>query len=166
MRAAAAGQAVETDRLVHRDGNVTVGGNLFRVDARLVGQTVTLRLDGHLMHTVADGILVGTWPCPVSSDRLPALRGVRATAGPLPPAMVPSGAMRVQRRVNGDGRIMVASQHLKLGKRNVGKQVVVVIEDTHFRILHEGEAIAVKERRKPGPLDRVRIVSKREDSQK
>ncbi|MGW1786758.1 hypothetical protein ACWCQQ_48065 [Streptomyces sp. NPDC002143] len=60
MRAAAAGQAVETDRLVHRDGNVTVGGNLFRVDARLVGQTVTLRLDGHLMHTVADGILVGT----------------------------------------------------------------------------------------------------------
>ncbi|MFB6641569.1 hypothetical protein ACFCYF_30495 [Streptomyces chartreusis] len=75
-------------------------------------------------------------------------------------------AQRVQRHVNGDSRIMVASQRLKLGKRNVGKQVIVVIEDTHFRILHEGEEIAMKERRKPEPLDRVRIVSKREDSQK
>lgn len=144
---------------------MTVSGQIFRVGSRLVGQTVTLRLDGHLMHAVADGILMATWPCPVDSDRLPALRGVRAAAGPLPAAMVPSGAVRVQRRVNGDGRIMVASQRLKLDKRNVGKQVTVVIEDTHCRVLHEGEEIVVKERRNPGPLDRIRIVPKREDSQ-
>lgn len=61
---------------------------------------------------------------------------------------------------------MVTSQRLKVGKKNVGKLVTVIIEDSHFRILHEDEEIAVKERRNSGPIGRIRVVSQREDSQK
>lgn len=74
--------------------------------------------------------------------------------------------MRVQRRVSASGRIMVTRQRLKLGKRNAGKLVTVIIEDTYFRILHEGEELAVKQRRDTGPVTMLRVVSKREDSQK
>jgi hypothetical protein len=52
--------------------------------------------------------------------------------------------VRVQRRVNGDGRIMVTPQRLEPGRRNVGKQVTVMIEDPRFRIPHEGEETAVR----------------------
>jgi transposase-like protein len=78
----------------------------------------------------------------------------------------PTGAMRVQRRVSDNGRIMVTRQRLKLGKRNAGKLVTVIIEDTYFRIIYEGEEIAVKQRRHTGPVSMLRVVSKREDSQK
>lgn len=74
--------------------------------------------------------------------------------------------MRVQRPVGDSGRIIVTSQRLKLGMKNVGKLVSVIIEPTHFCILLEGEEFAFKERRNPGPISKIRVVSKREDSQK
>lgn len=60
---------------------------------------------------------------------------------------------------------MGAAQRLKLGKRNAGKLVTVVVEDTYFRILYEGEELAVKQRRNPGPIKGIKIISRREDSQ-
>lgn len=41
------------------------------------------RLDGHLMHAVLGIVLIGTWPCPISTNQLGQLRGAR------PPAMDP-----------------------------------------------------------------------------
>ncbi len=60
---------------------------------------------------------------------------------------------------------MVTRQRLKLGKKNAGKLVTVIIGDTHFRILHEGEEIAVKERRNSGPHQQDPSSIQREDSQ-
>ncbi|SNT63608.1 Integrase core domain-containing protein [Streptosporangium subroseum] len=71
----AAGQAVEVDRKVHRDGHVLIAGIKCQVAFALAGRSVTLRLDGHLMHAIADGALVGTWPCPIGTDRLTGLVG-------------------------------------------------------------------------------------------
>ena len=51
------------------------------------------------------------------------------------------------------------------GKRNAGKQVTVIVEDTHFRILYECEGLAVKQRRNPGPVKRIKVISRREVSQ-
>lgn len=161
-----AGEAVEIDRLVHRDGLISVKGEDYHVSNGFAGRKITLRLDGHLMHAITDDALIGTWPCPVGRDQLPSLRGARAASGRLPAPALPTGAMRVQRRVSDSGRIMVTRQRLKLGKRNAGKLVTVIIEDTYFRILHEGEEIAVKQRRDTGPVTMLRVVSKREDSQK
>jgi lysozyme len=91
----AAGQAVEVDRKVHRDGQVVMVGEKYRVGTGLAGTTITLRLDGHLMHAIADGTLAGTWPCPVTAERAARLNGARAASAPLPPATT---ARRIDRR--------------------------------------------------------------------
>ncbi|WP_204054148.1 IS481 family transposase, partial [Microbispora rosea] len=153
----AAGQAVEVDRKVHRDGHVWIAGTKVQVAFALAGRSVTMRLDGHLMHAIADDALVGTWPCPVSAERLAGLVGARSASAPLPPPPLPAGSIRAQRRVHASGRIMVARQALKLGPRHAGKLVTVVIEDTHFRILHGEEEIAIKPRKDLTPVTRLYV---------
>jgi hypothetical protein len=154
------GQAVEVDRKVRRDGNTTIAGHHLVVGFAYAGRTVTLRLDGHLLHAIIDNALVGTWPCPIPSDQLGRLAGVRAATTPLPPPPLPPGSIRAQRRVHASGRIMVANQPIKLGPRHAGKLVTVVIEDTHFRILHGEEELAIKPRSNPGPITRLYVRGK------
>jgi hypothetical protein len=129
----AAGQAVEIDRKVHRDGHVTVNGEKYQVGASYIGTAVTLRLDGHLMHAIADGALARTWPCPVTAGRAARMNGARTAASPLRPAPLPAGSIAARRRVHPDGRIMVNKQMMKLGPRHAGKLVTVIIEDTCYR---------------------------------
>lgn len=156
----AAGQPIEVDRKVRRDGNTTVAGHHVVVGFAHAGRSVTLRLDGHLMHAIIDNALVGTWPCPISGDRLARLPNARAASTPLPPPPLPAGSIRAQRRVHASGRIMVANQPIKLGPRHAGKLVTVVIEDTHLRILHGDEELAIKPRRNPGPVTRLHVRGK------
>ncbi|MEW2581039.1 hypothetical protein [Streptomyces syringium] len=94
---------MEIDRKVNRDGQVSVGGAHHQVGFALAGRTITLRLDGHLMHAIADNALMGTWPCPISTEQVGALAGART-----PP--LPAGSIRAQRKVHASGRIMVAKQ--------------------------------------------------------
>nr|WP_243795023.1 hypothetical protein [Saccharopolyspora gloriosae] len=147
-----AGEAVEVDRRVTKDGIVSLAGDTHLVGFAYAGRTVTLRLDGHLMHAIADNALIGTWPCPLSTERLPRLTGARSPSTPLPPPPLPAGSLHVQRRVHETGRFMVAKQRIKLGKRHAGKLVTVVIEDTHLRVLHNGEEIALRPRRNLAPI--------------
>jgi hypothetical protein len=148
----AAGQAVEVDRKVHRDGHVSIANTKCVVGFALDGRTIILRLDGHLMHAIADNALVGTWPCPISADQLAQLPGARTASTALPPPPLPAGSIRAQRRVHASGRIMVARQSIKLGPRHAGKLVTVVIEDTHLRILHGEEELAIRPRKTTGPI--------------
>jgi hypothetical protein len=53
---------------------------------------------------------------------------------------------------------MVAKQNIKLGPRHAGKLVTVVIEDTHLRVLHGDEELAVHPRRNPGPITRLHVT--------
>lgn len=55
---------------------------------------------------------------------------------------------------------MVNKQRIKLGQRHAGKLVTVVIEDTHFRILHDGEEIAIRPRNDTTPITRLHIRGK------
>ncbi|MGY5033389.1 hypothetical protein ACWC9U_21355 [Streptomyces sp. 900116325] len=79
----AAGEPVQVDRKVHRDGIVCLSGGRYQVGFALAGRTITLRLDGHLMHAITDNALMGTWPCPAGrppgADR-------RGTDGDVPAA--------------------------------------------------------------------------------
>lgn len=156
----AAGQAIELDRKVHRDGHVLIAGGKCQVGFGLAGSTVVLRLDGHLMHAIAAGALIGTWPCPVTAAKAARLPGARAAATPLPPPPLPAGSIRAQRRVHASGRIMVSRQPIKLGPRHAGKLVTVIIEDTHFRILHGEEELAIKPRRDTTPITRLYVRGK------
>jgi hypothetical protein len=152
------GQTVEIDRAVTKDGLVTIGGINHLVGFAWAGRRVTLRLDGHLLHAVADNALIGSWPCPISTDKIGQLRGARTPSTPLPPPPLPAGSLRAQRKVHASGRIMVAGQRIKLGPRHRGKIVTVVIEDTHLRILHGDEEIAVRPRQSTKPITRLHIT--------
>jgi hypothetical protein len=152
------GKAVEIDRAVNKDGIVTIGGTNHLVGFAWAGRRVTLRLDGHLLHAVADNALIGTWPCPISTDKIGRLRGARTPSSPLPPPPLPAGSLRAQRKVHASGRIMVAGQGIKLGPRHRGKIVTVIIEDTHLRILHGDEEIAVRPRRSTKPITRLHVT--------
>jgi transposase InsO family protein len=153
----AAGQAVEIDRKVHRDGHIIIDGEKYQVGAGYAGTSVIMRLDGHLMHAIADGALAGTWPCPVTAERAARMNGARAACAPLPPPPLPAGSIAARRRVHPDGRIMVNKQPMKLGPRHAGKLVTVIIEDTCYRILHGEEELAVKPRKDTSPITRLYV---------
>jgi transposase InsO family protein len=155
-----AGQAVEVERKVHRDGHVTIAGVKCQIAFALARRTITIRLDGHLMHAIADGALAGTWPCPITAERAARLPGARTTATPLPPPPLPAGSIRAQRRVHASGRFMVNGQFIKLGPRHAGKLVTVVIEDTHYLVLHGEEELAIRPRRDTTPITRLYVRGK------
>lgn len=140
-----AGDAVEVDRSVVRDGVLRLANRDYHVSADLVGRRITLRLDGHLMHAIADGQLAGTWPCPLTRGELTQLRGARPAAGPLP-QLNTSAPVRVQRRIPASGITMVARQRLRIGRIHATKVVTVVVEDTHLRVLHDDEELSLHPR--------------------
>ncbi|MDO0929544.1 hypothetical protein QQY24_30725 [Streptomyces sp. TG1A-8] len=151
----AAGEPVEAERKVHRDGIVCLAGGRHQVGFALAGRTITLRLDGHLMHAIAENVLMGTWPCPVPTDRLGRVDGARTATSPLPPPPLPAGAVRAQRKVHASGRFMINGQFIELGPRHAGRIVTIVIEDTHYRILHGEDELAVRPRKNLGPITRL-----------
>jgi hypothetical protein len=103
---------------------------------RYAGRVMVLRLDGHLMHAIAAGALIGTWPCPVTAEQAARLPGARAAATALPPPPLPAGSIRAQRRAHASGRIMVNRQPIKLGPRHAGKLVTVIMcpETSHLTL--------------------------------
>jgi hypothetical protein len=76
-------------------------GEKYWVGTGLAGTTITLRLDGHLMHAIADGTLAGTWPCPVTAERAARLNGARAASAPLP-KVVQDGAEFLDRLLSSE----------------------------------------------------------------
>lgn len=156
--ALAAGAAIELERAVNKDGKIALDGTKHLVGFAYAGRRITLRLDGHLMHAIIDNALVGTWPCPIPAAKLPALHGARQPTTRLPPPPLPAGSLQAQRKVHANGRISVARQRIKLGPRHAGKLVTVIVEDTHFRVLHNGEELAVRPRRNLAPITRLHVT--------
>lgn len=152
------GDAVEIDRMVSSDGTVTIAGTSHLIGFAWAGRKIALRLDGHLMHAIADNALIGSWPCPIPTNRLARLHGARQPTTTLPPPPLPAGSLRAQRKVHANGKIMVANQSIKLGPRHAGKIVTVVVEDTHLRVLHGEEQIAVRPRRNLTPITRFHVT--------
>jgi hypothetical protein len=85
---------IEVARTVSRDGCIGLGGHKVLLESTLVGQRVTVRFEGTLMHVVANGRLVETLPAPLPADQRAALRGAPPTSEPLPPPAPPHRAMR------------------------------------------------------------------------
>ncbi|MFF3505502.1 hypothetical protein [Streptomyces sp. NPDC003247] len=140
---------VEVDRKIHHYGIVCLADGRYQVGFALAGRTITLRLDGHLMHAIADNALMGTWPRPVPADRLGEIDGARTATSPLPPPPLPAGAIRAQRKVHASGRSQINGQFIKLGPRHAGKIVTVVIEDTDYRILRGEDELTVRAPQEP-----------------
>jgi hypothetical protein len=135
---------VEVQRLVGSGGCVGVGGKQISAGIHLAGQRVTLRIDAKLIRVITPGsVLARTLPSPLPPTARGRLQGARL-AGPAPaPARE---ALRVTRVVSGQGGLMVAGVKIHLGHAHRGKVVTVIIEDSQFRILHEGTRLATHPR--------------------
>ncbi|MFI9082304.1 hypothetical protein ACIGW8_38870 [Streptomyces sioyaensis] len=155
----AAGAVVELTRLVDGNGFCQLGGQDLKVGTPLARSRVTLRLDGHLVHVVADGVLAKTLPSPLAPDERAGLRGARIATDPLP-APAP-GPISVTRRVPRDGVVMVTRQRLRVGRTHTGKTVHIVVEDTHFRVLLDGEELCLHPRDSKQPVTRFRAYAAR-----
>lgn len=81
---------IEVARTVSRDGCIGLGGDKVLRGSTLVGQRVTVRFEGTLMHVVANGRLAKTLPAAMPSAQRAALRGARPSAEPLPTPAPPA----------------------------------------------------------------------------
>ncbi|MEV4450870.1 integrase core domain-containing protein [Streptomyces mirabilis] len=148
------GTVIEVDRKVDLSGVTSLGSAKVTVGYELAGQRVTLRLNGHLMHVVHDGVLAKTLPAPIDAEQRTGLRGARAVTSELPaPA---AGAVHVERMVPADGVIMVARQRLRVGRTYAGEIVTVHVEDTYFRITLNGADLSLHPRKNQHPVTRFR----------
>jgi transposase InsO family protein len=149
----AADAVVEVDRMVNNAGCVGLAGKLLSVGVPLAGQRVTLRIDAQTVRVIAEGVLVRTRPSPLTPAQRGRLHGVRL-AQRLP--AVADRFPRVQRVVAGNGNLMVAGCKLQVGQVHRGKVVTVVLEDTQFRVLFEGEELSVHPRTIIKEVNRLR----------
>ncbi|MGH3387728.1 MAG: hypothetical protein ACRDOO_02480 [Actinomadura sp.] len=133
---------VEVDRLVNHCGTVSIAGKL-----------VTLRIDPQLIHVITDGVLTGTRPNPLTPEQRGRLHGARLS-GPVPG--LPTQVTRVQRVVSSSGSLMVAGTKPHIGHTHRGKIVTIVLEDTQFRILHQGQELATHPRTMITEVNRTR----------
>jgi hypothetical protein len=126
---------IEIDRTVNATGMVNLAGGQVSVGFQLAGQRVTQRVEGSLMAVIGSGgVLLRTIACPIAAAGRYRLRGARR--GALNPPTV-------QRRVSGRGGIMVATQKIQVGMIHAGKTVTVLAEDNSFRLVIDGETVAV-----------------------
>jgi transposase InsO family protein len=132
---------IEVDRTVNATGLISLADQQVGVGFQLAGQRVTLRMEGPMMAVIgSDGTLLRTMACPVPVQSRYRLRGARR-AGILPPP--PGGPVTVQRRVSCRGGIMVATQKIQVGMIHAGQIVTVVAGDGQFRLVIDGETVAV-----------------------
>jgi transposase InsO family protein len=146
------GMVIEVDRSVDGNGIADLAGHRVKIGPELARHRVTLRLDGHLMHVIRDGVLAKTLPSPIPAADRGTLRGARIAAAPLPPPA--PGPVSVQRKVPRDGVIMVTRQRLRVGATYAGKIVTVHVEDTHFRVTCDGAEISLHPRADQRPVTR------------
>jgi hypothetical protein len=150
----AASRCVEVDRLVNSAGIITLGNQVIQVGSPLAGQRARIRLDGNVMHVLAqDGVLWRTLPCPIAPGQRHRLQGVRL-AGPDP---MPDPGLAVQRRVSSRGGIQVARQRIQVGMTHAGKIVTVMPEGDTFRLVVDGETVGVVPRTAGQEIDRYKV---------
>jgi hypothetical protein len=139
-----AGSVIEIERIVSASGNISIGNHVISAGSPLAGQRVTVRLDGPVAHTLANGTVVRTVACPVAQSVRQRLRGARAaTAGPprLPDPLT------VRRRVSVRGAIMIGGQRIQVGLPHAGKTAQVTVEtDTYQITVEDGIALAAPRR--------------------
>ncbi|MEU1276351.1 IS481 family transposase [Streptomyces sp. NPDC005799] len=153
------GAVIEVIRAVDGAGFCRVSGHPVNVGTPLAGHQVTLRLDGHLLHVVADGVLAKTLPSPITPDQRTRIRGARVATDPLPAPT--AGVISVTRRVPTDGVVMVTRQRLRIGRTHAGKTVEIFVEDTHFRVLLHGEELCLHPRDSNQPVTRFKAYAPR-----
>ena len=130
LPAAEPGSAIEVDRVVSKDGAVSLGGRYHIAAEILGGQMISIRIEETtlMFFDPQTRVLLRTRPSPLTWDQARRLRGARPAGPPPRPSAEP---VTVQRRASNTGIIMVVGQKIALGRIHAGRIVTVhVAEDT------------------------------------
>jgi hypothetical protein len=118
------GAAIEVDRVVSKDGHVSLGGRYHIAAEILGGMLVSIRIEQAtlMFFDPAPRVLLRTRPSPLTWDQARTLRGARPAG---PPPRPPAEPVTAQRRAGNTGVIMVAGQKIALGRSCAGQVVTV-----------------------------------------
>jgi hypothetical protein len=122
--AAEPGAALEVDRVVSKDGHVSLGGRYYPAAEILGGMLISIRIEQAtlMFFDPASRVLLRTRPSPLTWDQARLLRGARPAGPPPRPSTEPVTAQRV---ASNTGVIMVAGQKIALGRIHA-RQIVTV----------------------------------------
>jgi transposase InsO family protein len=132
------GDAVEVDRTVNACGQISLVGKQRPIGYHFAGQRLTVRLDRGVLQLVDNGILLRSLPNPLTPAEHARLRDARPAGPPPQPAAEP---IRVERRIDSRGALVVAGQRIHVGMVHAGRTVVVETADHTFRIYHGDELL-------------------------
>jgi hypothetical protein len=130
LPAAEPGAAIEVDRVVSRNGHVSLGGRYYIAAEILGGMLISIRIEQNtlMFFDPATRVLLRTRPTPLTWDQARLLRGARPAGPPPRPSLEP---VTVQRVASNTGVIMVAGQKIALGRIHTRRIVTVhVAADT------------------------------------
>ena len=118
------GAAIEVDRIVSKDGQVSLGGRYSIAAEILGGMLVSIRIEENtlMFFDPQTRELLRTRPSPLTWDQARRLRGARPAGPPPRPSAEP---VTVQRRASNTGVIMVTGQKIALGRIHAGRIVTV-----------------------------------------
>jgi hypothetical protein len=138
------GDAVEVERVVSKDGLVTLGGHMLLAAEILGGRKVGIRIEADtlMFYDLDSRELLRVRPNPLSHDKIIRLRGNRPAGPPPRPSTEP---IRVQRRASNTGVIMVCGQKIALGRDQRHRTLTVHVSETTLAIeVDDGETRIVR----------------------
>jgi hypothetical protein len=139
-----AGQAVEVERCIARNGRVCLGGHCVPAAEILAGRLVGIRIESAtlMFFDLDTRELLRTRPNPLTTGQIRRLRGRRPAGPPPRPATEP---VRVQRRASNCGVVMVVGQKVALGRVHAYRTVTIAVSETTLAIeLDDGETRIVR----------------------
>ncbi len=136
------GTAVEVDRVVSTAGTVALGGQVVLAAEILAGRRVSIRLDGTTLAFFDTDTreLLRSRPSPFDYAQAARIRGARPAGPPPRPSIEP---IRVQRRADKSGVIMVAGQKVALGRIHAHTVVTVYVAEATLTIEAGGDTRTV-----------------------
>jgi hypothetical protein len=144
--------AVEADRTVPGSGNLTVGGQQFRLGPDRAGTTVTLWADTTVVHLLVNGVRLKTVPSRLTTGQLRQLLtdgGRPAGPSPLPAGDSKGGiAVEVDRLVSATGLIGLAGRRHQVGSQFAGRRLTVRLDRGLLQLVDQGVLL----RSLPNPL--------------
>lgn len=138
------GDAVEVERVVSKDGLVTLGGRMLLAAEILSGRKIGIRIEADtlMFYDLETRELLRTRANPLSFDTILRLRGNRPAGPPPRPSTEP---IRVQRRASNTGIVMVCGQKVALGRIHQHQTVTIMVSDTTLAIeFAEGDIRVVR----------------------
>jgi transposase InsO family protein len=138
------GEAIEVDRVVSKAGTVCLDHQIVLAAEILAGRQVGIRIETNtlMFFDLDTRELLRTRPNPLTPEQIRRLRGARKAGPPPRPSTEP---IRVQRRADTSGTVMVCGQKVALGRAHKHRTVTIAVSETTLAIdLGDGDTRIVR----------------------